>query len=253
VAARLAALAPGGADGRATLIDEAGGVRLRLVRGDGTVVGDRRLDGGFPCDELAEAAALVLASWQSELQAAPVTAPPPATAPAAPARPAAAATTIELGAGLTAAPDLVPGATLVAAVGRGAWAAELTAGASVFRRDDVGGGQVRWLRAPLILGLRRRWPVGQAWALDATAGPAAALLLVRGEGFDRNHAATEVDLGGAGVVRAWRRWGAVGAWAGLTVVGWSAARDLTARPDESRRPLPQIEGWLAVGASWAAR
>jgi hypothetical protein len=228
-------------------------LRVRLVRPDGTVAGDRTISGSFPCAELAEAAALVLASWQTELRAGPIVTPAVKTAPPpARGRTAGAGPSFELGAGLTAAAaaSVVPGVTVVAALapGGGDLAGELAVGASAFRRESLAAGAVRWARVPVSLGMRQRW--GQAVRIDAHAGLAGALLLVRGQGFDRNDEGSAFDVGGLAGVRVGRRWGRVTPWAGLTAAFWASASAVHDGPGQNRHDLPRFEAWLGLGATW---
>src|SRR5204862_2746315 len=100
VSERLAALLPAAKDSAgdvALLAAEGDGVRIVLRHADGSAGGTRTLDGRHSCDELAEAAAVIIAAWQNDggvddRRLAPTAAAPalPRTPPAAPAPPAIA-------------------------------------------------------------------------------------------------------------------------------------------------------------------
>src|SRR5690349_2658404 len=68
VAERLRPLLPPDASGvgRVTLEPGPEGLRLSLMRSDGSRGGVRTLAGDHTCDELADAAAVIIASWQDD-------------------------------------------------------------------------------------------------------------------------------------------------------------------------------------------
>jgi hypothetical protein len=72
---RLPARPAGVEPDRATVDVDAGQLRLVLVRPDGTLVGEKRLDPKASCVEMAEAVAIVIAIWERPLRAGGV--PPP--------------------------------------------------------------------------------------------------------------------------------------------------------------------------------
>src|SRR5882672_5449445 len=71
VAARLEALLPARATdelpdiARLDLREDA--LLVTLADPDGTTIGERALDRGFPCSDLASAAAVVIATWESDV------------------------------------------------------------------------------------------------------------------------------------------------------------------------------------------
>jgi hypothetical protein len=117
----------------ARIVERDGALAVTLARPDGTLIGERTLDRGYPCADLAAAAAVIVAAWESDVHpefrlasptaagspaaiaapaAAPAEPPPPAPPPAArPPRvsapvavsgpvPVAARSTFDLGAGV---------------------------------------------------------------------------------------------------------------------------------------------------------
>jgi hypothetical protein len=270
VAARLAALAPA-ADpgGRAVITRQENALDIRWLAADGTVRGERRLDAGFACAELAEAAGLVLATWMADLRLAP-----PAAPPAAPARirsavaaeaggaaispSAGSERAVELGAGalgvLGPGPP-VPGLTVTAGFlprthGFGVW---LGLRLVTLRRQALGseGRAAQWARLPLWLGATYAVGLGPDLRLDAHADLAAALLAARGEGFAENVSFRTVDLGAGGGLRlssSGARWAL---WLDLCAVGWPRAHQLVTLPSpgpgDAGQALPQLDVALAVG------
>jgi hypothetical protein len=259
VAARLAVLAPDAPAARALLSDDGGALWVRLLRPDGTVVGERHFERGYGCSELAAATALVLASWQGELVSAPAALEAvmalSVVAPTDPARPAPAPRrrwTFELGAGFTSGWSLLPGVVLVAGAAPpdSGLGLELAAGVSAFHGEAIEPGRLRWLRAPLTLVGRQRWSLAGSLALEVQGGVAGALLLMRGEGFEHNHDAAHLDYGPIAGARLARRWGRVSPWVGGWAVWWSMEREASASPGGVRQTLPRFEAWAGLGATW---
>ena len=115
VAARVATLlTPGGRAGDPDIVavrDDGAGLRLTLERPDGSIIGQRVLDAAHPCADLASAAAVIVATWESDvhpefLQALPqvstAAAPADASPPAVPVLPPALAPALPPG------PELPP-------------------------------------------------------------------------------------------------------------------------------------------------
>lgn len=188
------------------------GLYVELRGADSRVIGQRTLPTQGSCDELAQAAAVVLSAWLSDVhpdfagelpepepalpEPAPVSKPaePPARAPVItpPAEPprtsAAVARGWQLAAGI--GPDLA-GRSLelsfpvlarfgASASGFGATALGVLA---LPRRRPLGPGQVSWWRWPLGVGPSFRW-VSSKLAFDAGAGGALAWFHTAGESFD---------------------------------------------------------------------
>jgi len=112
-----------------------GKLRVQLVDAEGVVIGERTLDGAAPCAELGRMAAIVIASWESDVhpefvrQPAEIVrvdrAPPPEKLPASPP-PAAAAYDVAAGVTVGQVDTLAAGASIGAAwfprsTGLGGW------------------------------------------------------------------------------------------------------------------------------------
>jgi hypothetical protein len=196
-------------------------VELRLA--DSTLIGQRTLPVKGDCDELAQAAAVVLSAWLSdvhpdfatELPPAPPPAIPPDSGlppplPAAPPTPQPPATPApvppppsrrwELGLALGA--DLADESLAAAGYLLGSYVPAFRGlGVSAFvgvswpREERLGPGFVDWRRWPLGMGPSLRVTTGSAtW--DASAGPALGWLHFSGSNFDRTSGQDGLTLGG---------------------------------------------------------
>ena len=198
-------------------------VELRLA--DSTLIGQRTLPSEGSCDELAQAAAVVLSAWLSDvhpdfatqLPAAPPPAPtipadsglPPPLPAALPAPRPRAASSILRGraarpwyAGLALGVDVAGGTFAASGYLVGGYApapqglgVAAFVGASWSREEPLGPGSVDWWRWPLGIGPSLRVVAGNAtW--DASAGPALGWLHFAGSEFDRTSGQNGLALGG---------------------------------------------------------
>lgn len=199
------------------------GLYVELRSADSTVIGQRTLPAEGNCDELAQAAAVVLSAWLSDVHpdfagalplAAPAEpAPPPEPEPApappkpvakpppAPARsvvPAPNAWDLALGIGS----DLSGGQPTLGGyfgVGYGArvrgFGVTAMIAPSLSRTEPLGPGFVEWRRWPLGVGPSFRLATaGVAW--DLSAGPALAWLHLDGTSFTRTSPRDAATWGG---------------------------------------------------------
>ena len=184
-------------------------VELRLA--DSTLIGQRTLPADGTCDELAQAAAVVLSAWLSDVHpdfasALPPPPPPPISPdsglprplPAAPSSPRPQAAPpppraptprpwqvgLALGADLSGESFAAAGYILGSYVpGHQGWGVSAFVGASWFREATLGPGFVDWWRWPLGIGPSWRLVTGSvAW--DASAGPALGWLHFSASNFD---------------------------------------------------------------------
>jgi hypothetical protein len=190
------------------------GLYVALRGADSSLIGERTLPTSGSCHELAQAAAVVLAAWLSDVhpdfagalpappavpppeqpEPPPPPPPPPATArapAAAPPPPAGSAAQRRLhvlgglGGDLTGgalSPALLLGASFGAEVSGVALSARALL--TLPRQEPLGPGQVTWRRWPLGIGPSLRLATG-TWAFSLSAGPAAAWLGLGGDSFDR--------------------------------------------------------------------
>ncbi len=253
------------------------GLYVELRSADSTLIGQRTLPAEGSCDELAQAAAVVLSAWLSDAHPdfagalppgpptepepattpEPVVAPKPAPAPAAPPAPPPRATRsrrVKVGIGLGA--DLsdesfVPSALVTLGLvpvasgfGIGGFL-----GVTLSRQLPLGPGQVAWRRWPLGIGPSFRVLTPNI-GLELSAGPALAWLHLEGSNFARTSVQDGVEPGGFLQLRAENagsRWGVFGAanaqYYPLDYGAYASSRD-----GPWLAPVPRFSLGLAVGA-----
>ena len=233
----------------------------------GAIAAERALPrAGLTCDELATAAAAVIASWLSDVH------PEFAAAPAnlARAAPAPRARAAGAGAGFDVALGLLGSAA--PAGGEAGWAAGLWAAAGVLapgrslgarlafdgeseRSFSLGQGHAQTRRLLLSLGPFYRFG-GAAGSLvtELGAGVVGAWFGVRGTGYPRAESSAELDVGAAAHLlvaarrepggAAWIRWAP---FVGLEAVGWPRARTAVDLGSGEGLVLPRGEISLVLG------
>lgn len=276
VAARVATLLPAGAGTAqadvARIEVEAGTMRVTLTRSDGATLGERAIDGTFPCADLAEAAAVVLATWESDVHPEYRAAPPPHPAPTEPpvvavtAPPPAprAPAAFDLGAAVAGslAPSPAGGAApALGALAVGSWTPSGRLGLrgalqwTAERELELGAGAVRWRRATAALGPQLRFTSPDTrWALDLHADGLAAWLTAGGAGFTRDRQGDSFDPGlGAGVRALWFGRRGLVPWLELAGAGWLRSQTAFATPGVDAVALPRLETTLALGLSFGRK
>lgn len=199
---------------------------------------------------LADAAALVLASWQGEFDASPVEAP----ALEAAGRPLPSPTGLapELGIGLVAAGPrpLSAGGSLSFGLSRGVWGLGVRLTAVDFHRQPIGVGEISWNRSPVALTVRRRFKTSKGLVFGLDAGIAAAVLFSRSQRLESNHATWTTDFGPtAGVQFLFDTGGPILPFLGISTAAWIQPRLIQVTPTDTRT-LPQVDSWLVLGLSW---
>src|SRR6185436_14838233 len=275
VQTRLRALLPGAeaptsADADvARIVDSQGAVRITLLAPDGTTLGERSLAGGFPCPDLAAAAALVVATWETDVHPefaarlevappAPVPPPAPTVVRAAPPAPAPqSAWTLGAGVFATLAPsggEASPagGATLEGGwLGAGArWGARLALAATTSRTLALPSGDVDWRRATASAGvLWRLTATGRSAAVDLRADAVFAWISMVGNGFANNYEPAAFDAGAGLAGRLSLGRGPLRPWLELGGVAWPRGQVVFERPSGASAELPRWEAGLALGVS----
>jgi hypothetical protein len=238
----------------------AGFINVELLRADGGLLAERRLDRTAPCAELAEAVAVVLAAWQAKYY--PVLAPAAIDLPGAPTvvtssekvesrRPIA----FDLGVGLltsVAAGEAVFGAKLEGVMLPFAVPMGLHLGLSVpsthSQSITAPSLEARWLRPAMSLGpgLRLR---ARTLALDIHASAAFALLNVKGVGLREGASDTGTQFGLAAGVRILWYWSSGAVWIGAELFDYPGQDRLTVENIGEVGRLPHLEAQFAVGIS----
>ena len=241
-----------------------GGVRLVLFDRDGRPVASRDLETSAPCEQRAEACAVVLAVWEAELRAGTALALP-AAAPRGPvasraevetAEPARSALRVGLDLGVggsLAALQPAVGGVLAASLSRfdSPWGARLSVVASSARIFELGPNTVRWLRPSLALG--PTWTARGGLDLEVSAQAVATLLSVAGSGFAEDSSALDFEAGLATEARLVRRGDRVDGWMGLWAGVWPGRQTVRVSGAELTAELPRFEVALRAGLGFAAR
>lgn len=244
------------------LLDEGNaGLRISMRGADGSLRGQRLLEPTASCSDLAAAAAVVIAVWQSEAH-------PEFTsridAGALPAPAVAASITYDLGAALlwsvagTAQNSVgAPGATMVATWTAGATAALTRFGlraafsGTTEREHPLSSGAARWRRLTLALGPQIRFAeASRRWSLDVHAAALGARLSVRGVNFAMNLPSSALEPGVGAGTRLMLHQGRAAVWLELTLARWLREQFAVANPGASSTLLPRLEGQVALGVSF---
>jgi hypothetical protein len=263
-------------DGQASHVDlstREGFVSVRLLGPEGGLLAERRLEQGAPCDELAEAVAVIVASWQAKLSptlAAPVfevtTPRPPAVPPspevvAEPSANGASKRSLGFDVGLGILTSIVGGdATVGAKLEATLFPAAIPLGLHVAvaattnhaQSTTVPGIEARWMRPTLSLGpdLRVR---GRILMLDIHANAVFALLHVQGSGLAHASSETGLQFGLAGGLRGLWAWNHGVLWLGVDLLEFPGEDRLSlgnqGGPAVQVGQLPHLELQVAAGIS----
>lgn len=287
LSALLPRLDPWDAIEHARLTEDGVVLRVTLIDAKGAAVAERLLPASSSCAALADAAALVIAAWKSDvhaqfavdLPAVPPARPPPptvtrASAPTAvvPARTTRAPDLeLLLGAGISAAgPGSQPtrgaseglppwGAASAAFVARaiykpsGGWAGgDLFAGFETDRTFALGPGQVRWRRWAAGAGMQGEM-VTRWLRLAAGADLAVARMTLAGSGFLQDFSRTGWTPGAAAEIRLALPSGTAGIrpslWWELGAAYWWRAQEARIEPAGPTAQLPGLTLSTTIGVS----
>ena len=258
----------GGDRARIETVDDA--VDIELRRSDGILIGHRRLPAQGTCEERARGAAIVLATWESDVHPAfeREIAAPPAPPPPAPPPPTDVVRTLppvtlaperakwDLGAGVStsvAGGAFVAGARLAGTfLGASGIGAQMVVAGEGDRSTSAGSGQAIWSRYTAGAGPAFRRPFG-AWAIDANLTLIAALFRVHGEQYPVSYQASGWDAGvvaGGRLIapgKAWRPWLAIDA------TRWLDRRDVREAVSGQAREIPAWAASTSLGVSFFGR
>jgi hypothetical protein len=278
VAARLAPLLPSGETRRgrdsanvavvAVGSDGSTELRIELSSDDGARIGERRVSSQRGCEEMAQAVAVILAAWETDLRpatAGPVDAQarrderPTASPMLAPAlRGTRARAVAGAGGGIAVVGGLAGAVKLDLAIGTVAspWQLTLDAAAESSREITLAGGQVDWRHstAGIALGWRSLRP---KLALSIHGGAVLGWATLAGSRFGANHQGGAFEYGLAGALRLGRKWGRWQIWVEaeprLWLRGQRAVVTSTAGLGESAgEDLPIMDLMVCAGASVVA-
>lgn len=269
VEARLAELLPGGETPTAVpdvveLVAEETALVLYLRTADGAPAGVRRLPRDHACDDLAAAAAVAIASWQSDVHPAfaaapsppPLAAPPPVAAAETPLAVAPAGLSLVVAAGGLSsvstggvAPTFAGSATWEPA--RWPFGLRLGGFAQGMRTQALGEGQAAWQRLGAGVGLEGQRVFGAGlWHVSAALSVLAGWLTVEGRGFTENRRERSWEPGAEAATGLGRSLGrGLRILGGLALSAWPRAHEIEG-PTGQTGALPHIDVLLSVGLGW---
>lgn len=252
------------------------GLYVELRGADATLIGQRTLPLEGSCEELAQAAAVVLSAWLTDVHpdfasALPAPAPvleQPATAPEPPApeppppptppptprteqRPSTSRrylVDLSLGAGADFADKKLAPAGLVSAAyvpERSGLGGAVWLSVDPSRREPLATGSVAWRRWPVGIGPTYRWSTRRLF-VDVSAGPAIAWLHLRGANFTPSYAHNAATWAGFANLRLASR-GKVAVF-GLSSTQYYVAKS-TAYVGGAEYGLPRWSTSLFIGVS----
>jgi hypothetical protein len=253
----------GEAGDRVRLAHAESALQVSLIAADGRVRGIRNVDERHDCDELAEAAAIIVASWQGAPPVAETRAPVASaigsagiartgSGTVAPDEPRA---WLGLGvAGSGAAENVAPGMALEADLdlrgltGRHGLGLHLRGLLDGLHTEPLARGDALWRRSALSLGPSWSWASPDV-VLEADLSAAAGLLTLGGSGFADNQSHTLLDFGALAGVRVRGR-GGLGLFAGIGAGFWPRRTIATQAPDQDSSALPRWQWLLEAGLGW---
>lgn len=257
---RLAVLLPATRDvpDRARLSRSGDRLSLELRRADGTAIAWRRLDAQAACEDLAEAAAVMIATWETELEAGRVPLPPPRIdrepAPVDKSPPLEAAPAFPgwaLGVGFAASVAnraFLPGVTIEVENGGARWAARMVVTATESQEQTLGMGTARWNRLLFAAGPSLRFSV-----LDVHAEAVGALVHVEGVGFAQVYDEYGFDPGIGAGVRFSLRPAPLSPWIDVSGVGWLRKEELRVVGVDGQVALPDVDVLVSAGVSFGGK
>jgi hypothetical protein len=250
---------------RVVLTRSQAGLRLVLLGPNANELATRELAAQGSCDDLAAAAAVVIAAWRADLDPdlTPTVALPSRPEPPVPVPPSivrqpppplpARSRSFELGLGIMGSEtggDVAPGAVLTGALelGEGRFGLDAGLSATTARSASVGpfANAASWTRATLALGpsaeLRR-----DNLRLDLRAQALAALLHVRGVGLPTPGSDTVAELGVSAGAKLELVTGTSAVWLAFDVRDWPGNQRLIITNGPEPAQLPRVELVASLG------
>lgn len=240
-------------------------VHVELLALDGQLLAERTLERTGSCSDVAEAVAVIIAAWQAKFDPnlAPPTVVPPKVPPAAAAPAAihevkpASGMPMPFDVGLALLASMAGGEAAYGAKlegclfpGGGALGLDISLSATSTHAQSIAlpVSTAEWTRVALSAGptyrLRRN-----AAMLDVHAGPALALLHVRGTGLPSTASDTSAQLGVVAGLRGLWAWNSAAGWIGLDAFTYPGQDRLTIGNYGEVGQLPHLEVQISFGIS----
>jgi hypothetical protein len=260
---------------RASLSRVDGKLHIELSRRDGAPIAERDLGATGSCQDLAAAVAVIIATWEAELnpQGAPglelpAAGPPTPTPPPRPIGATKLATAAEplpplpgprpsfaLRIGLLASVaggNVAPGGKIEASMAApgGRLGVSLGVAGATARSQSVGPapGAARWTRMALSAGPQYRFG-DPSVMLDVHLDGLIAMLQVQGTGVAAGTSDISPQFGGGAGVRAARSWGNAAPWVGVDLLLWPMHEYLVISGLREQGEIPRLEIQVAFGLS----
>jgi hypothetical protein len=241
--------------------DGAVGLRLQLLRPDGSMAGDRRLVLQGSCEERADAIATVIAAWETDF----APAAPPGPTVAEPSRPTLTAHTSEPSAEPSAAGlELALGASVGAAVVGGVaatagleaiagrptsrWQFRLAGATETARQRNLDLGEVSWKHTTIAAGLVLRSP-GARWHFSVDTGPSLGWATLAGHGYAQDKTQSVFEYGLAAGLRVERELGRFAVWLEWRTNFWPKRQQAMLTGSTAREDLSRFDMMASLGVS----
>jgi hypothetical protein len=277
ISQRLLGLVPAGGPASASVrvrVDEQN-VHVELAV-PGEPIQTRTVAAAGDCEERAEMAALIIASWLDVMPAGAIAAPgipprEPKPVPVSSAEPDpreepegpsfSLGTHTLVGAGVFGLEDkqgsAVGGAVEIAMPNLlEQFGALVEVSLAQPRELAVGQGIARYWRPTIVLAASGDIRLGN-WVVRPRVGGALGILVVSGKGYEQNNSTTTVTWGGGAGLALARVWRANEFWVRVDGLAWPQGRALRSRQVPEGKdievPLPELEARLVAGFSWGAR
>jgi hypothetical protein len=259
---------------RAVVTEDSGGLNVALARRDGRTAAHRHLPRSGSCAEQAEAVAVTLAVWETQIHSgvslrldrlafpsAPASVPPAnpeLTIAGSSEPPRAHAFAAALGAGALGSwqPDsLAPGGIIAATLGRAesSWRARFAIAGLGTHTLNLAPGEASWWRAYVALGADHVLPVSHRWQLALGVAGVVGALTASGSGFSSDRTTRSLDLGAEAVARVEWQLASVRPWIGVAVLTWLRRQTVEITGEAASTVLPRFEPLLALGGDFCWR
>jgi hypothetical protein len=251
----LLAADPGAASGAVRLEREGGALHVALYAADGRVTARRTIEGAHSCEALADAAAVIVAAWQSGAGARPLLAAD-ASARAdlqAAAVPPATPWGVGVSGGLSmagASPAAAAALTIVnAPLSDRPWLGRLGVVYQGAREAALTTGKLRWQRWTLELGPQLQGGLGDDWGWAVHLGGALGLTRLQGIGLADARDQRDLGFGVAGGARLSLGQTALRPFLELGLTGWPGRVVAYEGGAGRQRAIPRFEGRLTLGGA----